>query len=119
MDDDEDRTWLLGLGDIIVSKMADTGFAELPAVERLVYCLWVADYGIVNAGDLETCQDLFESFLGDGLVAALELDVPASISAFSLSPSEFERNYFSFFGTLIQEIRALPSTPRIAAKDTL
>ena len=45
------ETWLVGAGDAVITKNA--GGVSLSPVERLVYCLWVADYGMRNAGDLD------------------------------------------------------------------
>jgi hypothetical protein len=117
MPDDDERTWLIEAGDFVINKMSDTEFRQLLAIERLIYCLWVADYGMTNAGDLDVCEDVHEPFLIDGLAAATELNLPAAISAFSLPASEFERRYFGFFGTLIHEIEAHPSAPKIAAEE--
>ena len=45
----------------------------LSPVERLVYCLWVADYGMRNAGDLDTARDLYPDFQREAVELAREL----------------------------------------------
>ncbi|WP_332770517.1 hypothetical protein [Phenylobacterium sp.] len=55
----DNETWLIDTGHDVIEKKAATGPASLNPRERLIYCLWVADYGMKNAGDLEpppTCM---------------------------------------------------------------
>lgn len=105
MPEDDHETWLLDEGDQIVEQKAANGYASLTPRERLIYCLWVADYGMRNAGDLKTASDLHSTFLGDGRSAALELKLPQSIAAFSLTAEELERRYFNLFDDVAAEIR--------------
>ena len=105
MDDDENETWLLEATDPVIEKKVATGYASLTPRERLLYCLWVADYGMRNAGDLTTAADVFSSFLSDGRSAAVALGFPCATGAFSLSCEELERNYFELFNDIVSEIR--------------
>lgn len=107
MFDEDERTWLLDAGDNCIEKESTEGFEALPAVHRLVYCLWVADYGMTNAGDLAVCHDIRETFLSDGRVAARELGLPISIAAFSMAPEELEQRYFELFGDVVREIKSI------------
>jgi len=50
----ENETWIVERGGQIVEKMTDAAHQPLTDLERLIYCLWVADYGMRNTGDLET-----------------------------------------------------------------
>jgi len=59
-----------------------------------------------NAGDLVTAGDLHSTFITDARAAAVELGLPHSMAAFSLSAIELERRYFALFDDLCQEIRA-------------
>jgi hypothetical protein len=72
---------------------------------ELVYCFWVADYGMRNAGDLDTARDLYENFLSDGKSAAEELKFPMCYRAFSLRQYDLEQKWFDLFDSLCAEIR--------------
>ena len=61
----DNETWILETGDRVIQKKARYGVNRLSPWESLVYCLWVADYGMRNAGDLDTACDLFASFQTD------------------------------------------------------
>jgi hypothetical protein len=54
----ENETWLMETGDAIIRKKARY---KIDDWETLVYCLWVADYGMRNAGDLETAAAVSEA----------------------------------------------------------
>ena len=106
MIEDDNETWLLGAANGVIEKKTTLGYASLGPVECLTYCLWVADYGMRNAGDLVAASDLHSSFIADARAAAAELGLPHSMAAFSLSATELERRYFELFDDLCQEIRA-------------
>lgn len=98
--------WLLEAGDNVIQKKAEHGESSLTLEERLTYCLWVADYGMRNAGDLDTAADVHPSFLKDGKSVAKKLGFPRATAAFSLSAKALEREYFGRFDELIAELRA-------------
>ena len=107
----DNETWLLEAGAAIIEKKAaqgyaSQGYASLSPMECLTYCLWVADYGMRNAGDLATAGDLYPPFMRDAKSAAERLGFPHAIAAFSLSPSELEQRYFGLFDEIVGEIRA-------------
>ena len=102
----DNETWLLEAGDAVIIAKAERGLEALSDLERLVYCLWVADYGMRNAGDLETARDLYADFMAVGLQAAINLHLSRTIVAFSLSEPEFQASYFDRFGTLCDELRS-------------
>ena len=104
--DDDHETWLLDEGDQIIEQKANKGYLSLSPRARLIYCLWAADYGMRNAGDLTTAADLHPTFLDDGQSAAQELRLPHAVAAFSLTSKEFERQYFDLFDEIVAEIRA-------------
>jgi hypothetical protein len=58
----DNETWIVEEGDRISQKKARLGFDRLTDWERLVYSLWVADYGMRNAGDLSTARDVYADF---------------------------------------------------------
>jgi hypothetical protein len=104
--EDDYETWLLDEGDRIIEQEATEGYSSLTARSRLIYCLWAADYGMRNAGDLATAADLCPTFLLDGGSAAHELGLPQAAAMFSLPPQELERQYFHRFDAVVAEIRA-------------
>jgi hypothetical protein len=103
--DDDHETWLLDEGDQIIEQKAAKGYFSHPRA-RLIYCVWAADYGMRNAGDLMTAADLHPTFLVDGQSAAQELGLPHAAAAFSLTSDELERQYFDLFDDIVAEIRA-------------
>jgi hypothetical protein len=70
MPDEDNETWLLNAGGRVIEKMAAEDYSSLTAVDRLTYCIWAADYGMRNAGDLETVADLNPTCLDYGKSAA-------------------------------------------------
>lgn len=94
-----------GRGDQIIEQKAAKGYSSLTPRARLIYCLWAADYGMRNAGDLTTATDLHPTFLIDGKSAARELGLPRATAAFSLKSDELERQYFDPFDNVAAEIR--------------
>ena len=106
MDDFDNETWLIETGDVVLHKEAAEGAEALTPFEHLVPCLWVADYGMRNAGDLETASDLFEPFQTQGRKAAAQLALPKALALFSMPRIEMERRYFDFFDEVCEELRA-------------
>ena len=53
----ENDSWIVEVGGDVAEKKARLGFTKLTTWERLVYALWVADYGMRNAGDLDAASD--------------------------------------------------------------
>lgn len=105
--DFDNETWLVeDAGHAVIEKKAEHGHDALSSVERLIYCLWVADYGMRNAGDLLTADDLYPAFQAEGRRIAEELSLPHTLSAFALSRSDLERAYFQVFDSLCVELRS-------------
>ncbi len=101
----DNEEWLIETGHKIIEKKAKQGALSLTPPERLIYCLWVADYGMRNAGDLETARDLYKNFRTEGRQLAAELRLPFFLETFSLPTTELEREYFARFDRLCDEIR--------------
>lgn len=100
------ETWLAeDAGHSIIEKAAEHGRGALSTVERLIYCFWVADYGMRNAGDLATAGDLYPPFQMEGRGIAAALGLPRTRSAFDLSPSDLEAAYFQLFDGICAELR--------------
>ena len=106
----DNENWVIEAGSVVIQKMVDSGLESLTGWERLVYSLWVADYGMRNAGDLDTARDMSAEFQTTGGRGAEALDLPFALSFFSLSPTDFQRVYFDRFETLCDEIRAAEQT---------
>src|SRR5262245_50814451 len=61
----DNETWVIAAGDTVIKKMVESGLVGLAPLERLVYCLWVADYGMRNAGDLDAVDAIYPQFQSD------------------------------------------------------
>jgi hypothetical protein len=105
----KNESWLIGIGGEVVEKQAREGAASLTPWETLVYCLWVADYGMRNAGDLDTASDLYARFKRDAKQAAKTLAPPLSLEAFSLPKAQLQREYFDRFEAVCTEIKRAKS----------
>jgi hypothetical protein len=101
----DNETWVIETGDTIIAKMASNGLGILTPWERLVYCLWVADYGMRNAGDLDTAVNVNAEFQSEGRRMAEELSLPRTLEAFAMTQSMLEREYFGRFELICDEIR--------------
>ena len=101
------ETWLIEAGDAVIQKKAREGTGSLSPVERLIYCLWVADYGMRNAGDLDTAQDLYAHFQTEAARLAQDLDLQATHDAFALPTADLQGQYFERFEEICDEIRYL------------
>jgi hypothetical protein len=106
----DNETWIIDTGHIIIEKKVERGYDSLSALERLIYCLWIADYGMRNAGDLAVAFDMHWRFLEHGRMAATQLRLQRSIAAFSLPASELEQRYFALFDEMCEEIRRAAPT---------
>jgi hypothetical protein len=100
----ENETWLINAGAVVIDKKR-RGETPLTPRENLVYCIWVADYAMRNAGDLATAYDLFPSFDVDGRQLAKELSLRITDELFSLSTEEFQQRYFDLFHEVCEEIK--------------
>ncbi len=105
MAEEDNEIWILDVTDPVIEKKVAQGYPSLNSVEKLIYCLWVADYSMRNAGDLVAAGDLYTVFQEDGRRAAEELHLSHAAYAFSLPESELEQRYFDLFDDLCSEIR--------------
>jgi hypothetical protein len=102
----DNETWLIEAGAAVIEKMASEDPASLTPIERLIYCFWVADYSMRNAGDLTTACDLYAQYREEARRAAEELHLRQWVWAFSLPEEELGKDYFDLFDGLCSEIRA-------------
>src|SRR6516225_3986141 len=108
----DNETWILEAGDGVIQKKTRHGVSALTPWEKLVYCLWVADYGMRNAGDLVTASDLYSDFQPEGRRLAEELALPLTLEAFAMEATELEQEYFDRFESVCDELRSAPSATR-------
>jgi hypothetical protein len=99
----DNETWLIDTGDDITGKRAAE--SALTPLERLVYCLWVADYGMRNAGDLDTARDLYADFQEEGKRLSAELRLAFTHDTFSQPQDVLQREYFERFERVCDEIK--------------
>jgi hypothetical protein len=96
----------LDTGDEVIHAKAELGREALTDLQRLIYSLWVADYGMRNAGDLATARDVYPEFKSDGLKAAMALKLQEMQAAFSMPDDDLQARYFELFDALCEEIRS-------------
>jgi hypothetical protein len=101
----DNETWVVERGHVVVQKKVAGGLDSLTLWEKLVYCLWVADYGMRNAGDLDTAHDLYADFYSEGRRIAQELSLGLTHRAFSMSQNALEQAYFEEFDAICNEIK--------------
>jgi hypothetical protein len=105
MEPDPDyESWLLEAADPVILRKASTSLADLSDWERAVYCLWVADYGIRNAGDLQSAHQLEPTFKNVGRRAARALRLGATSALFERADAEFVLTYLASFETVCREL---------------
>ena len=72
----ENESWVVNRGGDVVDKKAHSGVASLNSWERLVYCLWVTDYMMRNAGDFANATLMYPDFQSDAKGFAKEQPYP-------------------------------------------
>ena len=101
----DNENWIIEAGDAVIQKKASDGIESLSSVERLIYCLWVADYGMRNAGDLDTARDVYADFQTEGAQIARKLGLQMTQRAFALPTPELQRSFLASFEEMCDEIR--------------
>lgn len=101
----DNHSWIIEVGHAVIQKKSQTGVGSLAAVEKLIYCLWVADYGMRNAGDLDTAQDVYADFQNEAAQLSQELGLKLTHNAFALPTGDLQREYFERFEGICDEIR--------------
>jgi hypothetical protein len=103
---DDNETWIIEAGARIMAKMALRGASSLSPWEQLVRCLWVLDYAMTNAGDLEVTRDLFPEFAAAARRASEALSLNVAQSVFAMPQPVLEASYFQVRDALCNEIRS-------------
>ncbi len=102
----DNEAWIIEEGDRVIRKKAAGGFDGLTTWERLLYTLWVVDYGMRNAGDLGTATDVLTDWQAVALGAAELLGLLTTREAFALGPDELQGRYFDLFNSVCEEVRS-------------
>ena len=107
----ENESWVVHRGALVIEKKAQKGADSLSDWERLVYCLWLADYMMRNAGNFANAN-MCPDFQSDAKRLAEQLLLPVTCEAFGLSRRKLQREYFKRFEAICNEIRSAepPST---------
>jgi hypothetical protein len=101
----DNETWLIETGNAVIRKKAEIGMHGLAALEKLIYCVWVADYAIRNAGDLAEAGEMYPRFQSEGARLAKNLSLPTTHELFSLAHGELAARYFDRFASMCEELR--------------
>jgi len=101
----ENQTWVIDAGAVIIEKKSIGGIDSLTPLERLTYCLWVADYGMCNAGDLRTAKEVYSNFKEEAAQLSQDLALSFTHETFSLSIQDLEAKYFERFDRVCDELR--------------
>jgi hypothetical protein len=101
----DNETWVIETGDRVIRKKVSGGIDSLSPWEMLLYCLWVGDYGMRNAGTLDTAADVYPEFQLHARRIAEELSLRLTREAFSLPQRDLEREYFDRFESICNEIK--------------
>jgi hypothetical protein len=102
----ENETWIVERGGDVVERMADPTAKPISELERVIYCLWVADYGMRNAGDLDTAIDLYPAFQTEGMTLARTLGLAKTSGMFSLGTGKLEKRYFELLTDVRLELQS-------------
>jgi|GEM_PF-1319400 len=101
----DNQSWLHESGYNLSQKKDEDGFANLNPWDRLIYCLWIADFGIRKEGSLSAAMNMYEDFQTEGKRAAQELSLRHCHKSFSLAPEEFGECFLENINTLCDEVR--------------
>lgn len=96
--------WLIYSGDDVVQKKTREGIENLTLFERLIYCVWKADYSLRNAADLNAARDFYENFQREAAQLANDLSLKVTCAAFELPTEDLQRQYFERFDDICNEL---------------
>jgi hypothetical protein len=99
------ETWLIEIGDAVMRKKAEIGIHGLASLEKLIYCVWVADYAMRNAGDLAEAVEIYPQFQSEGAQLAQNLSLPITHETLSLARDELAARYFDRFESMCEELK--------------
>jgi hypothetical protein len=102
----QNETWIIDRGGSVAERLSDAADQSITDLDRVIYCLWVTDYGMRNAGDLETAADLYPAFQSEGAARARALGLAKTQGLFLLPITELEEKYFELLGDVCAELQA-------------
>jgi hypothetical protein len=101
----DNETWLVETGDAIIGKKTREGADRLSPWETLVHRVWVCDYAMRNAGDLDVAEDLCPGFHAEARRISGESGLPVTHATFSLANADLEREWIDRFDAVVEELR--------------
>lgn len=101
----ENQSWVVEAGGDAVQKRAKAGHTALSPKEKLLYCLWIADYGMCNAGDLSQAHILYADWQWEAVQMADELGLRFTRESFALPKATLQAQYFDRFDRICDEIK--------------
>ena len=101
----KNESWLVDAGDEVIRLRSEEGAVTLSARDRLIYCLWVADYGMRNAGDLSQAHILHPRWQQEAVATARELSLRFTHWSFALPRWALQGLYFRLFEHICNEVR--------------
>jgi hypothetical protein len=101
----ENEDWIAERGGLMVEKKARSGLSSLNDWEHLVYCLWVADYMMRNAGDFANANDIYPQFQSQAAARARTLGLTLTARTFALPREQLQAEYLGRFEALCNEIK--------------
>ena len=107
LDEMNNETWIIERGAAVIERKVSDGDVPPTPLDELIYCLWVTDYGMRNAGDLDAARDLYKPFQDEATRLSQALGLPITQATFNLRRSELEQQYFQLFDDVCNEIRAV------------
>ena len=112
-DADDMETWLLEAGDEVIEKRAVQGEASLSPPERAIYCMWVLDYAVRNAGSLDALEDVHETAIEDLAVFARAQKIAVLATLLDMAGGDEESfidAYYEQFDAACTELRSCNET---------
>jgi hypothetical protein len=102
----DNESWIVERGGDVVEKKAGRRSSSLNDWELLVYCVWVADYMMRNAGDFANAEALYPAFQTEAATCARKLGLRFTEGTFALPRRQLQDEYFDRFEAVCNEIRS-------------
>ena len=101
----DNETWVIETGGMVFRKETRGGVACLSPFRDACLLSLGADYGMRNAGDLDTAADAYPEFQLNARRIAKASSLRLTHETFSLPKSDLEQQYFDRFEQVCSEIR--------------
>lgn len=103
--DHDNETWLLDAADEIIRRQTEEVSVPLSDYERLIYSLWLIDYSIRNAGDLQAMGERTSRAVGSAAEVATRLGLRDVAAFFEGGESTIIEEYIDRFDSLCESVR--------------